>query len=168
MEPVRIRSDRRSTLVLFLASLALVAAGMLLVSTGKPVYLIVGVVGILFFGIGLVMFGVQLVFNPVVLQIDEEGYLDRSSLATPGRIFWSEVAAVSIASVGSQRFLEITVADPEAVLRRASLVRRVVMRANRAAGFATVTLAETMLPYPLETLIETMRRHNPDLTLLPS
>ena len=168
MEPVRIRSDRRGMLGLFLGSLAFVAASAWSVGTGDPAHVVVGVVGILFFGFGVVMSGTQLVFNPVVLQIDEEGYVDRSSLATPGRVFWSEVGVVSIGSVGSQRFLEITASDPEALLRRAGRLHRLVMRANRAAGFAMVTIAESMLPYPLETLIDTMRRHNPNLTVLPS
>jgi hypothetical protein len=144
-----------------------VAAGLWLISTGGLVQIIVGAVAVLFFGMGLVMFGARLVFNPVLLQIDEEGYVDRSSLATPGRISWSEVAAVSIGSIGPHRFLEITISDPEAVLRRAGPLRRIVMRANKAAGFATVTIAEIALPYPLETLIETMRSRNPHVIVLP-
>lgn len=42
------------------------------------------------------------------------------------------------------------------------------MRANKAAGFGTVVIAEQKLPYRLETLIERMRKHNPGLTVRPS
>lgn len=84
----------------------------------RPAHVIIGAAGVLFFGIGAVILGVQLALKPVVLQIDDEGYTDRTSLASPGRVFWSEIAAVSIVQGESDRFLKVAIADPEALLRR--------------------------------------------------
>jgi hypothetical protein len=166
MQPVEIRADRRRIVPAFLGSVAFAAAGAWMISTGEPVNVVMGAVGVAFFGIGVVVLGVHLI-NPVSLRIDEEGYRDRSSFATPGRVLWSDVSTVSIEHVGSQRFLAITISQPDMVISRAGMLRRLVMRANNMAGFAPVNIAESMLPYPLETLIETMRRYNPALTVRP-
>jgi hypothetical protein len=166
MQPVEIRADRRKVLSPLLGSAAFVALAAWAISTGDPVNVVVGVVGVVFFGFGVVLFGRQLA-SPVLLRIDGEGYHDRSSFATPGRILWSDVGTVSIDHVGSQRFLAIALADPELVMRRAGPLRRLVMRANKEAGFEPVSIAESTLPFPLETLIDAMRRCNADLTVLP-
>jgi hypothetical protein len=129
MEPVEIHANRRRLLPYFLGSIAFVVAGVWQVNTGDSFGVLMGGLGVAFFGLGVVMIGGKLV-NPVLLRIDEKGYQDRSSLATPGRVLWSDVRTVSIQQVGSQRVLAITVADPEAVIRRAGPLRRFAMRHN--------------------------------------
>lgn len=153
----------RVPLKLPLICVAFVAGGAFLIANGD---IIAGTLGVVFFGLCLVGFvileGRRMLGRPV-LVIDDEGYLDRSSLVAPGRVAWSEVRRVRIESVTGQRFLAVEPADPEAIMTRATRMRRWLMRLNRGMGFEVLNIAEVMLPLSLETLVEVIREHNPAL-----
>jgi hypothetical protein len=146
VERVVIRPGRVQ-LKLLLICVAFVATGAFLIANGD---IIAGTLGVVFFGLCLVGFvileGRRMLGRPV-LVIDDEGYLDRSSLVAPGRVAWSEVSRVRIESVTGQRFLAVEPKDPEAIMARATRMRRWLMRLNRGMGFEVLNIAEMMLPF---------------------
>jgi hypothetical protein len=145
-----------------LGSLVFVVIGALIFTTGNVVYQVVAVVCVAFFGTGLVFFVGQLVRRGPALQVDSRGVTDRSSIVSLGLVRWDEISSVQIHAVGIQRFLAVY-PRAESILQRANPVKRSLMRINRGMGFAPVTIAETALPYNLETLIDEMRRFDPAL-----
>jgi hypothetical protein len=166
VETVLIYTPRRALLLRLLGGITLVAAGVLAISMGGIGY-VIGVLGILFFGAASVYLISELVYRRPSLRIDADGITDRATLASAGRIAWGEIGAVRIHSVLGQRFLEILPLDPGAVVARAGPVRRAVLRLNRGVGFPAINIPEAAVPYPLEALIDEIRRHNPDLEIHP-
>jgi hypothetical protein len=82
-----------------------------------------------------------------------------------GLLRWEDIGRVSIQTMGTQRMLAIAPRDPAAVMARANVGRRLVMRMNAGIGFPAVNIPEVALPYSLESLIDEMRRHNPALAV---
>jgi hypothetical protein len=165
VEAVRLYTPRRRLVVLLLGAAGFVAAGLtfILTSVGGVIGDVIGVLGVAFFGSAGVYILVELVHRRPTLLIDADGITDRSSLAAAGRLLWSEIGVVTIYSVGGQRMLGILPSDPGAAVARTTPIRRALLRMNAGFGFPAINLPEVTLPYPLERLIDEMRRHNPDL-----
>jgi len=62
--------------------------------------------------------------------------------------------------------LAIEPRDPHTLMARAGFGRRLALRLNKGFGLPVIDVPEIALPFSLETLIEEMRRHNPDLTVI--
>jgi hypothetical protein len=168
--PIQIFTPRARLAKLFAGNLVLVAVGIWLLTAGFSVLFdIAGAACVVAFGLGLVFFGSRLIRPVPVLQIDGFGVTDRSSAVALGLLRWEEIAGVKIGAVEvngrSRRMLGIypvPTADP---LRRANPVKAFLLRANMRMGLSPVTIAESSLPFSLETAIEQMRRFWPNLAV---
>jgi hypothetical protein len=113
---------------------------------------------ILFFGACLVAFVRKLASKEPLLVVDREGIVDRVSGIAAGRIPWEEIEDLRIRTVLSQRFLEICVRDPRALIARQPAFRRLMMHLNRWFSMGPVCLPETALPMRLEDLRDAILR----------
>lgn len=159
MKPVVVRSGGMPARIL-LGSAVFVLLGVLALAAGRT---LLGIISIGFFGVPVLFVQARRWFGSPILIIDDQGYLDRSNLAAPGRVEWSQVRRVSIYSVRGQRMLGVELVDPEAVLARLPPQRRRLLGLNPGLGFATFTIPEITLPFTLEKLIDIMRERNPGL-----
>ncbi len=166
VEPVRIFAPRRHLALMLAGSIAFVSAGLWMVLNAGPVGWVIGSVSVMFFGLGGAYYLTELVVRRPILQVDQDGILDRASLVSAGRLRWSDVREIRILSVEGQRMLSIYPSDPAAVMARANPIRRAVMRANDGLGFPPVNVPVSVLPCTVDDLLDLMRRHNPDLTVV--
>lgn len=172
--PIQIFTPKAQLVKLFAGGLAFVAFGIWLLAAQRDVfYDIVAIACIVFFGVGLVFFGARLIRRVPAIQIDGFGVTDRSSAVSLGLLRWEDVASVKIGTVEvhvhgrtvRHRMLGIypvPTADP---LRRANPVKAFLLRINNRMGFSPITIAESSLPFSLETVIEQMRRFRPSLVV---
>lgn len=164
VETVRVYAPRSRQLLLLLLSVVFVAAGVWIIDASRSGFIggIIGVLCIAFFGLAGIYRLVELVYRRPMLELDADGISDRASLASAGRLRWTEINAVTIYSVAGQRMLAVLPRDPNEVMARVGLVRRALMKMNTGFGFPPVNVPESAIPYSLEALVEEMRRHNPE------
>jgi hypothetical protein len=171
--PIQIFTPRAQLFKLASASLAFVAAGIWMITSGGVYATAVGVVCVIFFSIGLIFFTYRLVRPVPAVQIDGFGVTDRSSAVSLGHLRWEDIASVKIDTVEihvhgraiRQRMLGIY-PDPRVdILSRAKPMTRFLLRLNRGMGLSSINIAESSLPFSLETAVEQMRRFRPSLVV---
>jgi hypothetical protein len=144
VETVRIYTPRSAQLKLLLGATAFVAAGFSImgISVYGPVGYLIAILAIGFFGPAGIYFLSGLLYRRPALQVDARGITDRSTLAAAGLLRWEDIGRASIQTIGTQRMLAIAPRDPAAVMARANLGRRLVMRMNAGMGFPAVNIPE--------------------------
>lgn len=117
--PIHVGRSRKKALKSVLLGLALLVASVLSVVVASST--VVNVIG----GVGAVMFGsflivtIKNVFDrSSVLTIDAEGFIDNTSMFPAGRIYWSEVKEIKIATVMRSSMIAVMVHNPSEVLSR--------------------------------------------------
>ena len=141
------RRKKQVLLMIGCLGLAISCAVVLLTSKG-----VLGVANVIPWAVFLIcgFAGLQLlgrVLRPrPVLVIDEQGLMDRSSIAGVGLIPWADIASVRVVDYQTQKILAIEMKDPQKYLDRANPLRRQAMRLNRS-------LAGTPFIVPLATVM---------------
>ncbi|GAB3103710.1 STM3941 family protein [Isoptericola nanjingensis] len=136
----------RRTMAVFAGCLAFVAVGVLIFKDSldgqpSPVGLVVAALAVSFFGGGIVaLFVIFARRCPAGLRVDALGFDDTSSLTAPGRVAWSDVTGWTVREISGQRFLCVSVSNPEAVINRRRSTRRLA-RANQRMVGTPVTIA---------------------------
>lgn len=152
--PLVVRSSRLRYLLLLAVSLAFVAIGALLVV--RTPHAIVGWLNVVFFGAGAATFLWQVVDARPRLVIDERGVFDRT--LGVGVIPWSEIVGVEARSMVGTPFVALALRDPSLFTRRLSSAQRVLLRANRAAGFEELNLNLGGLPVDPVAVVARLRQ----------
>ncbi len=165
VEPITVRRDRWELLKPFLGALAFTAGSLWLATTDDILNKVIGGLGLVFFGLGTILCAWTFMYT-TELEMDDEGYIDRTAFASPGRVRWSEIRAVWIEASGPHRCLVLAPADPAELYRRAGERSRMIVFRNEAS-FHHLRISDYHLPIPLETVIDTIQRHRPDLEVLP-
>lgn len=111
----------------------------------RDVVRLVAWAGLLFFGFSLAVF-VQMLRSPLpALEVDEEGFTDRTSGIAAGRVSWAEVVDVRPIARAGGEWVAVTLVDPEAHLARLQLFRRGLVRMNLLAGEPPVLIRTTTI-----------------------
>jgi hypothetical protein len=90
----------------------------------------VGAASIGFFGLCGLYACVKIFDRRPGLIIDDDGFIDRSSAAALGRIWWDDVLGIRIASIHRQRMAVVDVADPQRLIEGAGPIARKLHAAN--------------------------------------
>jgi len=171
---IEILTPWRTRFKLFVFSALFLAAGVWLFLDGATVSReAVGILGIAFGGLGVAYFGVRLLFRAPVLRIDLVGITDRSSLVSAGHMRWDEIGGVKIYTFSfrtrgrtiQQRMLGVYPRAGSGAVRRANPVKRLMMRRGGRIADAPINIAESVLPFTLEELVDRMRQFCPTLDL---
>ncbi len=124
---------------------------------------VAGAVAVPFFGAAAVTMVARLVRHAPELVINGEGIVH----VRYGSIPWSQVDYVTVRHVktrgSTQPFIELVLHDPSGYLAQAPRAARIQAAANRPFGYGPVQISRNTLPVPLEEVLATMHRHNPQL-----
>jgi len=157
-------SSVRRTALMLLGSIAFVVAGAWMLVLHSSLKMDVGgAIGVPFFGLAAIVLANRLVRRAPELVINGVGIVHFRY----GSIPWSEVDHVTVRHVNTrastQRFIELVLRDPAGYLAQAPRSARMQAAANRPFGYGPVQISTTTLPVPLEEVLATMHRHNPQL-----
>jgi len=159
IQPTRLRS-----LPPTVGALLFVLAGIWLFRTADaqskhPILVVQGmsVLAIAFFG-ACALYGLtKLLGRPPELVLDREGIVDRSSAAAAGRVPWSEIRAIEVVSVRSQRLLAVRVVDPEKHLTQGGVLRRLFKKLNYGSHGTPIVIPASALGLPIQSLEQQVR-----------
>ena len=157
MTPVVIYSSRLRVSLILLGAALFVAGGIWLVmhpsrgDTGME--WLMGWACIVFFGaVGL--FALSRLFSrKPALTIDHAGITDNASGLSAGFIPWSDVVDAQVIKFQQQKFLGLSLRNPEDYLANASSFKRMLMKANSSLVGFVVNIPQIALPVPLEELL---------------
>ncbi len=143
MAPLECRNSGARLAGLLILELALIA--LCVWSLAQPGLMVraAGAVGLPLFALGLYVIPRQWLRRGPQLIIDDHGIEDRR--VPDGRIAWSEIRSIHLASVFSSHFLCIDLVDPVPRSARLSGWRRRLQAPNRAMGYGDVTLSTSGL-----------------------
>jgi len=165
--PTTFDSSIQRTVLTLLGSVVFIAAGIWMLMVHSSVKTtIVGAVAVLFFGACAILFAARLIRRKPELVISSEGFAH----LTYGTIAWSQVDHVAIRQIKvrttSQRMIAVVLHDPAGYLAAAPRLARISGSANMQMGYSPVNISAVTLPVSLDVVLETMRRHNPQLAVL--
>ncbi|NLI79007.1 MAG: hypothetical protein GX442_21515 [Candidatus Riflebacteria bacterium] len=123
---------------------------------GLYVKTVAGVVFVVFGWMGAVTLGSCLDRSPGLI-LDAEGIVDNASGVGAGRIAWSEITGFRVVTIRAQTSLAIDVTDPERFVRRASGVRRWLVRLNWEYFGTPVHIGSQALQIGFPELVELVR-----------
>ena len=161
------------TALLLLGGLLFVAMCVFLVLTGTSVVVLpygafartsffvlaVTVFGILFFGYAVVIAIQRLVRPQPLVILNREGITDNASAGAVGLVRWSEIAGIGISNVSRQRFVVVTVNDPEQLLARLPPAKAALVGLNTGLTSAPVNIPELALPMKAEELVRLLNEY---------
>ncbi|MFK5283176.1 STM3941 family protein, partial [Lacticaseibacillus paracasei] len=83
---------------------------------------------------------------------------DNASVLSAGFIPWSDIAGAGIVTFQEQKFLGISLKDPQKYLVKASFFKRLLMRINSSLVGYVVNIPQGILPVPVEELLAHIER----------
>ena len=116
------------------------------------VFVIGGLIGVPFFTLCAIYALRRLVFVRPTLVVDHAGIVDNGSLVAVGRITWDEIKDVRPYTFSGRKLLGIELHDAEVVISRQPLWKRLWLRANHRLSDFPISIAQSMLPMPVEEL----------------
>jgi hypothetical protein len=119
-----------------------------------PALEILSVIGILFFGSAALFAARKVLDGTPALVLDSEGMLDNSSALAVGRVRWAEITQIRVIEVARQRYLSVSVRDPEPFLEKGGPLRRKLNRANFLKVGAPINIKATTLAMPFDRVVE--------------
>lgn len=152
--------SKRKLVLLLVGSVAAVGASIWIWSIAEtqarfnPFYVRgVALAGAAFFGLCAVYGCIKAFDSRPGLIIDPEGLVDNSSAVAAGRIFWAEITGLKVSSVAGQRFLTITVVDPQKYVARGGVFKRMLNAANTKMTGSPINLSSNALRLKFEELV---------------
>lgn len=159
MPPIIVYASRQRLLKLCLGSLALVgcATWILVQPEVPPKVLLCAWLGIPIFGLITAFILKRLVLPIPAVVLEDRGITVNASWLSVGFIPWSDVTNAGITSYLNQRFLGISLHNPEKYLASVGFVKRYLMRTNSSSIGYAVSIPELALPISLEELLGHVR-----------
>ena len=119
----------------------------------------VAVVSILFFGYGLYLTAKMLADKRPALVVDRDGIRDNSNAIAVGLIPWTDVIGVSMISVMGQRFIVVSVTNPEHYIsRQRNFLKRKSMQVNMRNYGSPITISTNTLKCDANELVRTIKK----------
>ncbi|MDT7515316.1 STM3941 family protein [Rhodoferax mekongensis] len=157
MAPFVIYPSRSRVFLILFGSVTFVAAGALMLLlplneigiTGK----IVALLGVAFFGKTGLFAITRLISNKPALAIDSGGITDHASALSVGFIPWSDIIGAGICTFQKQKFLGISLRNPEEYLAKTSAFKRILMKTNSSWVGYVVVIPQVTISMPVEDLL---------------
>ena len=159
MNPIVIHSNRSQVLTILRSAIAFTIAGVGMVlfpdiEIGiEMIGRIVGWICILFFGTVAIFAFNQLNSTEPVLTINSKGITDNASVFSANFIPWSDIAGAEIVTFIEQKFLGISLKNPQKYLAKANPVKRFFMRMNSSLVGHIVCISPVTFSVPVEELL---------------
>lgn len=100
------QSQKKQVRVTFFGVIMVAASIFVFIQDNIP-YKIIGMVGILFFGLCLSIIIYRLIIHKGILIIDENGFVDNSSLQNFGFVQWEYVESLRVSSKLNYKFISV-------------------------------------------------------------
>ena len=114
---------------------------------------LMGALSTLFFGGSTVFLVYTLVRGKPLLVIDSDGlYHNATLLVNAGFLAWSEIAGYRRYTISNQESLSVILRDPQAVISRASVWRRGLLRMSVRMSGTPVNIPRSILPLTIDEL----------------
>lgn len=157
MAPIVIYPSRSRVLLILLGSIAFVAGSAWMLTLPFQEIGIKGTIAawlcVPFFGTTGLFALTRLFSNKPALTIDSAGITDNASGLSAGFIPWSDVTGAGIATFQKQKFLGISLRNPEDYLAKASSFKRLLMKTNSSWVGYVVNIPQVTLPVAVEDLL---------------
>jgi len=138
MTTITFQSSRLKYAVLLLIAIFAVSVGAMMVVDAKAKDAWIGWGGIIFFGASIPLFAREMFDTKPRLVLNDEGVFDRT--LGVGIIPWSEITGATLRSVNRNYFICLEVRNPEQWTARLPPLKRAMVSANKALGFAALNL----------------------------
>ena len=115
---------------------------------------VVGAVSVAFFGLIGLYVSQKIFDNKPGLILDSEGLIDNSSGVSAGRVRWDEITRIGVTRVGRQRFLTITVLDPQKYVERGNAFQQKLSAINLKQYGSPVQISSGTLKMGFEELAQ--------------
>ncbi|MGA7614357.1 MAG: STM3941 family protein [Thermoanaerobaculia bacterium] len=166
MDRVEFRRSRAKSAKLAVIGLALVGASWFLAqSADGPLDKAVGWFGVVFFGAALLLSLKRMLEGGVAYVFDSGGIeIERGPVR---RIPWSELQGYSVVSVRRNRFLAVTLRDPELFFATLSPGKRKLAAFNKRMGWGDWTFSFTGVSPGLDAAVDFIRQNVGNLAEAP-
>jgi hypothetical protein len=144
--------------MLFAASVGVTFASPLIVK-------IIAWIGVLFFGFAIFKAIGRMTSPEAVLTIDIEGIEDRR--LGLGRVKWRDVKGVKVIELEKVAFLGVEVINEEELVAKASGLRLMTLKAQRAMGVPVYAIALKELDHPVEEILGAIGGCAPEVAVGP-
>ena len=159
MNPIVIHSNRSQVLTILRGAIAFAIAGVCMVlfpdvEIGiEMIGTIIGWICILFFGTIAIFALIRLNSTEPVLTIDSKGITDNASIFSANFIPWSDITGAEIVTFIEQKFLGISLRNPQKYLEKANPIKRLFMRMNSSLVGHIVCISPATFSVPIEELL---------------
>jgi hypothetical protein len=138
MTSITFKSSKLKYAVLLLIAIFFVSVGAMMVMDANAKDAWIGWGCIIFFGAGIPLFAREMFDTKPRLVLSDEGVFDRT--LGVGIIPWSEITGATLRSVNRNNFICLEVRNPERWTARMPPLKRAMVSANKAFGFAALNL----------------------------
>lgn len=138
MTSITFKSSRLKYAVLLLIAIFAVAVGAMMVMDAKAKDAWIGWGCIIFFGASIPLFAREVFNTQPRLVLNDEGVFDRT--LGVGIIPWTEITGATLRSVNRNYFICLEVRNPKRWTARMPPLKRAMVSANKALGFAALNL----------------------------
>ena len=138
MTTITANASKRVYALTLLGAIGFVAAGAFLISTGDAKNVRAGWISVVFFGAGIPLFAWQLFNSKPRLILDDQGAYDKT--LGVGVIPWHEITGAQLKAAIGGYFVCLELRNPNHWLEKLPLLKRKMVSANAALGFADFNL----------------------------
>lgn len=166
----RVVIKRRSLhLILFIivGSLALITSVIFMIWHRNTGDLAIGILGTVLFGGGLLPYIHRTLTTSQDLVIDEEGFIDNSSYASYGRVYWRDVESIDLYSIvnrgiTTKTFIRVHLRHPDEYTQRLNRMNWFIIAINKPFGQNyAIALVDTFgIDLPAEQIANIMRQYH--------
>ena len=162
MTPVVIYPSRLRVSLIFAGAALFVAGGIWLlqhpIQGDEAMGWLTGWASIVFFGAVALFALSRLVSRKPALTIDHTGITDNASGLSAGFIPWSDIVDAQIVNFQQQKFLGLSLRNPQDYLAKASPFKRMLMKANSSLVGFVINIPRIALPVTLEEVLAHIER----------
>lgn len=113
---------------------------------------IVGMVSVLFFGAAGIYGLIKLSDKTPGLVIDDEGIIENTNATSTGRIKWEDITNIESHRVVSEKFILISVKDPQKVINKATGLKKQLLNANFKTYGTPISITASTIKYNIDEL----------------
>jgi hypothetical protein len=162
MTPVVIYPSRLRVSLIFAGAALFVAGGIWLlqhpIQGDEAMGWLTGWASIVFFGAVALFALSRLASRKPAITIDRNGITDNASGLSAGFIPWSDVVDAQLVKFQRQKFLGVSLRNPQDYLAKASPLKRALMKANSSLVGFVINIPQISLPVTLEELLGHIER----------
>lgn len=144
MNEVIIKEDKKKGIKLLVLGFIMVLTSIYVLMIGlietKPIYLIIGIISTVFFCTCFIFVIKCMLSSMPLLLVGEDGVTDRSTVSSVGFIAWEEIQSIYVEKNFNQRYIGISVYDLNEVMKRISLLKKIVIKINLMLRYAPLSI----------------------------